>query len=92
MSISEKEHRKRMLWYKKGLVDKEIGKKVNKTKHTIYHWRKKHGLKANGKKSKLCNNKIKKIHDYNKRGFSIAEIARKVSCSTGSVYYWINKK
>lgn len=92
LSISEEEHSKRMFWYKKGLVDKEIGEKINKSQYTIYSWRKKHGLTANGKKSTLSDNKIKKIYDYNKRGFSIAEIARKVSCSTGSVYYWINKK
>ncbi|MGM0502510.1 MAG: helix-turn-helix domain-containing protein [Bacillota bacterium] len=27
-----------------------------------------------------------------KKGFSISEIAKKVNCSSGSVYYWINKK
>jgi transposase len=92
LSLSKKEYKKRLFWYNKGLIDKEIGEKVNRTQNTIYQWRKKNGLKANGKKSTLSDNKIKKIHNYNKRGFSITEIARKVNCSTGSVYYWINKK
>ena len=92
MSLSKKEYKKRLFWYNKGLIDKEIGEKVNRTQNTIYQWRKKNGLKDNGKKSTLSDNKIKKIHNYNKRGFSITEIARKVNCSTGSVYYWINKK
>lgn len=81
-----------MFWYKKGLIDKKIGEKVNKSQRTIFNWRKKHELKANGKKSKLSNDKIQKIRYYNQQGLTIAEIARKISCSTGSVYYWINTK
>jgi transposase len=91
MSISEEEHREIMFWYKKGLVDKMIGKKVDRTRRTILNWRKKHALKANGKKEKISDNKIAKITLYNQKGFSITEIASKVNCSTGSVYYWINK-
>lgn len=92
MTISKNQHEKRMYWYKKGLVDWEIGKKVDRTRKTIYNWRKKHKIKANGKKEKLSDDKIEKINSYNKQGFSIAEIAKKVNCSSGSVYYWINKK
>ncbi|MFN2341220.1 MAG: helix-turn-helix domain-containing protein [Halanaerobium sp.] len=92
MSISEEEHNKRIFWYKKGLIDRKIAEKVNRTKQTIYNWRKTHGLEANGKNKKISVKKIKKILSYNKQGFSISEIARKVGCSNGSVYYWINKK
>ena len=41
---------------------------------------------------KLSDKKIKKILLYNKQDFSISEIAKKVDCSNGSVYYWINKE
>lgn len=92
MTISKNQHEKRMYWYKKGLVDRKIAEKVNRTKKTIYIWRKNHGLKANGKTKELSKEKIDKIYFYNQKGFSISEIAEKVNCSSGSVYYWINKQ
>lgn len=91
MKISKEEHQNRLYWYNKGLNDKEIGKKVYKTKYAIFYWRKKNNLSANGKNTKINDSKLRKIFFYSQMNLSYNEIARRSNSSVGSVYYWLNK-
>ena len=92
-AINKKEHEERLYWYNKGLNDQEIANKVDRIKKTIYNWRKANGLKPNGKKWKLKEDKIKEIYKKidNKNTVNMNQIARDIGCSVGSVYYWFNK-
>ena len=91
LGIKEIKNKKRMELYNQGLTDKEIAKKLKNNKKTIYLWRKKNNLSANGRKSKISDNKLRKIFFYSQMDLSYNEIAKKSDCSVGSVYYWLNK-
>ncbi len=68
-----------------GLVDREIAMRIGKAQSTVQKIRVKMGLEANGVTRVIDRTLVKNLYD---RGYNDCEIARKVVCSSLSVFGW----
>lgn len=74
-------------YYKEGLNDHEIAKKINRHSTTIYKWRKRNNLEPNELK-RLTEEQLKDIHEMYKAGFNDHKIGAAIGTSNGNVCYW----